>query len=382
MRSDSLVVRLWHDRRVQVVLALLACAVAGWISSLAMPRGPQRPADVVAAMLIGAVVGLVAGWLLRSRWAALVAPVTFAVVFELGRLGLIGPSVDRPRLTITVGVMVFVLGRLFHGLVLFAPMAVGALYGAAFARRASGGSVSGNRLWRYLRGGLTTLTTLALVALGVLLTRPGTTSPIAGADGKPLAGSVAELVRVKLGGHEQTVLIRGRNVEAPVLLYLAGGPGQSDLGYTRAYMPTMEEHFVFAVWDQRGTGTSYDALDPTQTWTLDQAVADTIELTNYLRHLFDERKIYLFGNSWGSTLGVLAAQLHPELYHAYIGAGQMVSQRETDQIIYRDMLDYAAATGDTALATKLRAWGEPPARWQRAARRSTAWLARESARRT
>jgi pimeloyl-ACP methyl ester carboxylesterase len=147
-----------------------------------------------------------------------------------------------------------------------------------------------------------------------------------------------------------------------VLLYLAGGPGQSDLGYTRAYMPTMEDHFVFAVWDQRGTGTSYDALDPTRTWTLDRAVADTIELTNYLRQRFDERKVYLFGNSWGSTLGVLAAQQHPELYHAYIGAGQMVSQRETDQIIYRDMLDYAATTGDTALSEKLRAWGEPPYR--------------------
>ena len=53
------------------------------------------------------------------------------------------------------------------------------------------------------------------------------------------------------------MLIRGRNAGSPVLLYLAGGPGQSDLGYTRAYMTELEDDFVFAVWDQRGTGKSY-----------------------------------------------------------------------------------------------------------------------------
>lgn len=91
-------------------------------------------------------------------------------------------------------------------------------------------------------------------------------------------------------------------------------------------------------------------------------MSDTIELTDYLRRRFDEQKIYLFGNSWGSTLGVLAAQRRPDLYAAYIGAGQMVSQRESDQIIYRDMLDYAARVGDAGLAGKLRSWGEPPYR--------------------
>jgi hypothetical protein len=35
---------------------------------------------------------------------------------------------------------------------------------------------------------------------------------------------------------------------------------------------------VFAVWDQRGTGKSYAALDPAQTRTLDRVVADTIRM--------------------------------------------------------------------------------------------------------
>jgi len=350
------------DRRVRAAVVGVVCAVAGWLTALGMPRGPQRPGDVVAAMLAGAAVGLFAGWVLRSRWAMLLGPVAYAAAFEVARVGVPGPSVDRPRLTVTVGVIVFILGRLFHGLIALMPMVLGAAYGAALAGRRRSTAHPGRRFWRDARRGVAALTALFLVTLAVLLTRPGSTTPIVGADGTPLPGSVAELTRVTLGGHEQTVLIRGRSDDAPVLLYLAGGPGQSDLGYTRAYMPTMEDHFIFAVWDQRGSGTSYAALDPAGTWTLDRAVSDTIQLTDYLRQRFDENKVYLFGNSWGSTLGVLAAQRRPDIYHAYIGAGQMVSQRESDRIIYRDMLDYAARVGDKALVEKLRGWGEPPYR--------------------
>jgi len=48
------------------------------------------------------------------------------------------------------------------------------------------------------------------------------------------------------------------------------------------------------------------------------------------------------------------------LYYAWIGSGQMVSQRETDRRIYQDILALAIKTGDTSLANKMRAYGEPP----------------------
>jgi pimeloyl-ACP methyl ester carboxylesterase len=113
-------------------------------------------------------------------------------------------------------------------------------------------------------------------------------------------------------------------------------------------------------WDQRGAGKSYSALDPTDTFTTEQLVADTVEVTNYLRDRFDEEKIYLVGQSWGSTLGVLAAQQHPELYHAFVGVGQMVSQRETDIMFWEDTLAWAEETGNTGLVETLRRNGPPP----------------------
>jgi pimeloyl-ACP methyl ester carboxylesterase len=357
-------VRRWPDRRLGWAVALVVTVLAGLWAAWAMPRGPITPGQVVAAMLAGVAVGALAGAAVGSRWAMLATPVLFTVAFELGRVDAVGPSVDRPRLGLTVGVLVFLLGRVFAGVIMLVPMVVGAAYGAGFARRTAGrdASTPGTlaRVARVGRRAVTGATALGLVALGVVLTRPGTTPSIPGPDGSPLAGSVAELTTVRLGGHDQSVLIRGRSTANPVLLYLAGGPGQSDIGYTRAYMPTMENDFVFAVWDQRGTGRSYAALDPTRTWTLDQAVSDTVELTNYLRERFGQDRIYLFGNSWGSILGALAVQRHPELYAAYIGAGQMVSPAATDAIIYHDVLAYAARTGDDALGARMRAWGEPP----------------------
>ena len=146
------------------------------------------------------------------------------------------------------------------------------------------------------------------------------------------------------------------------MLYLSGGPGQSDIAYARALLEPLTADFVVVVWDQRGSGKSYAALDPTTTYTLEALVANTIELTEYLGDRFTEEKIYLLGESWGSTLGVLAVQQRPDLFHAYIGSGQMVSQRETDRIIWRDLLAYANRIGDGQLFDQILSLGEPPYR--------------------
>ncbi len=146
---------------------------------------------------------------------------------------------------------------------------------------------------------------------------------------------------------------------APVLLFLDGGPGGTATGSMRVAGKPLEKDFVVATWDQRGTGASAHALEPTTTLTLDQMVADTIEVTEYLRDRFDEQAICVVGSSWG-TLGVLAVQQQPGLYHAYIGTGQLVDQFETDKLMYAESLAYAERVGDEAVANRLREIGEPP----------------------
>jgi pimeloyl-ACP methyl ester carboxylesterase len=212
----------------------------------------------------------------------------------------------------------------------------------------------------YARRGVVAVTALALVALALALARPARTEPILGADGKTLPGSIAELTRVDIGGHDLSMMIRGESTDNPVLLFLAGGPGDTELGAMRHHGQALEKDFSVVTWDQRGTGKSYDQLDPTSTLTLDSAVRDALEVTNYLRDCFDQDKIYLFGQSWGTILGVLAAQQQPQPFTAFVGTGQMVSPRETDRIFYRDTLAWAERTGNEGVVDTLARIGPPP----------------------
>ncbi|MBS3789207.1 MAG: alpha/beta hydrolase [Candidatus Bipolaricaulota bacterium] len=257
----------------------------------------------------------------------------------------------------TYGIIAFVVGRFLPGIIILAPTMLGIIYGNWAAARfvENSGSAMGVGSWS-----VTGLFTVGTIILAVLIGLPAGTAEITGADGKPLAGSIAELKTVSIGGHDQVMMIRGSNIDNPVLLYLAGGPGGTDLGAMRKADTGLEDNFVVVTWDQRGTGKSYSALDPAETLTLARMVADTLEVTNYLRDRFEEEKIYLVGNSWGTILGTLAVKERPELFHAYIGAGQMVSPKETDIMFYEDTLELAESTGRNGLDSRLEKNGTPP----------------------
>lgn len=186
------------------------------------------------------------------------------------------------------------------------------------------------------------------------------TPPILGANGRPLPGSIAAMETVNLGGANQWLIIRGENIDKPVLLFLSGGPGASEAARVLRFNQALEKHFVVVIWEQRGCGKSYPSRYPLAKLTIDQYKADIIELTNILRARFGERKIYLAGHSWGSVIGLLAAQARPDLFHAYIGSAQMVDVPATDKLIYDMVLDYSRQTGDAQFVKTLETQGRPP----------------------
>jgi len=300
----------------------------------------------------------------RSRWAMLLTPGAFMVVFELLRIDAVGPTVDAVRPGSTYGLVAFAVGRGLHGLLALLPMVLGAALGAGLARRLSAPRADDpprrGRALVTVRRSVAALTGLALVLLAAQVARPASTDPITTTGGQPVPGSVAELTRVHTGGHDLALMIRGTSADNPVLLFLAGGPGGSELGAMRRHGQTLEQAYVVATLDQRGTGKSYDQIEPTSTLTLDAAVDDVVNVTDYLRHRFGQDRVYLVGNSWGTILGVLAVQRHPELFAAFVGAGQMVSPRETDRVFYDDTLAWARHTGRTDLVDTLVTQGPPP----------------------
>jgi proline iminopeptidase len=344
-------VTMWGHRWLGAAVAVGLGTLTALISSVPMPRGPVTDGQALVVIGTSMLVGIGAGYLMRSRWVLLLAPLAYIAAYELARIGIAGASLGIPRFDSIYGIAAFAAGRGLHALLALLPMMVGASIGLAIARP--------RRLLALVPTGILTL---AVIGLAVLVALPASTPPVLGANGQPIPGSIAELTTVELGGQEQAISIRAADADKPVLLYLSGGPGQSDIAFARALLQPFERDFVVVVWDQRGSGKSYSALDPTSTYSLDALVGDTIALTEYLRDRFAEDKIYVLGESWGSTLGVLAVQERPDLFHAYIGSGQMVSQRETDKIIWRDLLAYADRTGNGALYDQVLTLGEPPYR--------------------
>ena len=190
-------------------------------------------------------------------------------------------------------------------------------------------------------------------ALSVWAVLPAATPPIEGGD------SVAALERVVLGGAEQTILVRGRKRSAPVLLYLHGGPGAAHIPVARTYSAELEEHFVVVHWDQRGAGASCEGTD----WsalTLDRVVADTIELSEQLASRFGGGgRIVLLGHSWGSVVGALAVERRPDLYHAYIGVGQVVNGLRNEELSYEWVVAEAERRGDEEALAELSVISPP-----------------------
>jgi pimeloyl-ACP methyl ester carboxylesterase len=67
----------------------------------------------------------------------------------------------------------------------------------------------------------------------------------------------------------------------------------------------------------------------------------------------------LLGHSWGSVVGALAVQRRPDLYHAYIGLGQVVNGRRNEELSYEWVLNEARMRGDEDALAELAAI-QPP----------------------
>jgi proline iminopeptidase len=122
-----------------------------------------------------------------------------------------------------------------------------------------------------------------------------------------------------------------------------------------------ERDFTVVQWDQRGAGKTYGANGTAEApMTIEQMVADGVELSRYLIDRLQPARLALVGHSWGSMLGVLMVKAQPALYCAYVGTGQVVAKAEKEAILYAALLDELRGAGDTAAVARLQAVGPPP----------------------
>lgn len=158
---------------------------------------------------------------------------------------------------------------------------------------------------------------------------------------------IDEQSKINLNGVPQFVSIRAEKRNAPLLVYLHGGPGDAALPLVMKYNKMLEQQFTVIVWEQRGAGKSYYKFNDSV--TIDVFLNDLHALVNYLLARFHQSSLHLIGHSWGSILGLQFVQAHPELVRTYIGCGQVVNMRKSSKAAH----EYALAHADKKSLEKL-----------------------------
>ncbi|WP_407434422.1 alpha/beta fold hydrolase [Treponema sp.] len=161
---------------------------------------------------------------------------------------------------------------------------------------------------------------------------------------------IDEQIYIELGGQKQYVLITGKNVSNPVIIYLHGGPAFSDVMAISAYTDKLMDEYTIIGWEQRGTGRTYyknQKLDPKNaSVTFEQTQSDLDELVDYARNRFKKDKVIIMGHSYGTIVGSRYVLNHPEKVSSFVSIGQYISCKIGDELSYKDALSKAERAGD------------------------------------
>ena len=172
--------------------------------------------------------------------------------------------------------------------------------------------------------------------------------------------SVTLIQEVELGGINQYIMIRGRDIDNPILLFLHGGPGYAQISFARKYQEKLEDSFIVVNWDQRGSGMSYSFSVPKESMNKEQFIEDGIELIDYLCRKYDKDKVYLVGHSWGSELGLNIIDQYPEKIAAFLSVGQLVNGLDNETVSYDFVVEKAQKNNDRKALEELKKIGRPP----------------------
>jgi pimeloyl-ACP methyl ester carboxylesterase len=175
-------------------------------------------------------------------------------------------------------------------------------------------------------------------------------SRIAGPDG------VQESYAARIGGIDQWLYVRGQDRANPIILFVHGGPASPAAPSMWQFQRPIEEYFTVVQWDQRGAGKTYLENDPEAvagTLRIQRYVDDAIEVAEHVRKRYGKRKLVLAGHSWGTVVGMRAALQRPDLFHAYVGIGQVINTRDNERLSFDYGMGQARTRGNAEAVREL-----------------------------
>jgi pimeloyl-ACP methyl ester carboxylesterase len=83
-------------------------------------------------------------------------------------------------------------------------------------------------------------------------------------------------------------------------------------------------------------------------------IDDAIEIAEHLRQRYGKSKVILMAHSWGTVIGLGAAVKRPDLFHAYVGIGQVIDTRDNERISFEYGLQQAKARGNSEAVKEMQ----------------------------
>lgn len=154
----------------------------------------------------------------------------------------------------------------------------------------------------------------------------------------------------------QWLYIRIVDQAKPTLLFVHGGPGWVDAPWAGIVCKLLWKDFNTIHWDQRGANRSLNDKSKETPLTIAQMIEDGMEVCRVLKNEFQIDRPVLVGHSWGAFLGALLAESAPDLFHSFVGIGQLVSNEISEPISLAYCKGKAKELGRTDLLSELKSF--------------------------
>lgn len=156
-----------------------------------------------------------------------------------------------------------------------------------------------------------------------------------------------------IGNTEQWIYAKGDHSK-PILFFIHGGPGFTELGAHNWFTKSLEADFLVIHWDQRGAGRSFHDNLPVESMTVKQLVNDAFEIIGYILNKYKKGKVLLAAHSMGTVIGFNLIEKHPALFYAYVGINQIVHRGMEETLSYKKTLELAENSGNKSAIAELK----------------------------
>jgi pimeloyl-ACP methyl ester carboxylesterase len=168
-----------------------------------------------------------------------------------------------------------------------------------------------------------------------------------------VAAPINDRVSLNVGDTHVFLEISGPRRNAPLLLFLHGGPGavthlvlfQSTTG------KQLEKDFLVAYLHQRGIGRSPPVTDSQQ--TIANNVKDIDRVISYLTRTYRQKQVFVVGHSWGGMLAGAYTVAHPDKVAKLVLVATALNFKQLLKDTYQTDLAWAKKTNNNQAATEL-----------------------------